>query len=254
MAALSDAVRAGRILTNPAVGVRLPRAQEAAEFYSPTRKQLDDVADEMAADWALSIWLMRGCGLRIGEALAGAESSVRGSLLRVSAQMYDRPPRIGPMKHRKPGEYRDVPLPDYVAKRIAAHIEAHGTGRDGLLFQGRVQELPSQHTVRTSFMAATREAGLPLEFTPHSLRHCFASVALSRGVPITDVSRWLGHRSVDLTYRTYSHFLPDARSIAPESCWTPSSASCGNLTPPPRLPEARPAPNRLRGLPCPVSR
>jgi integrase len=92
----------------------------------------------------------------------------------------------------------------------------HGTGKDGLLFQGRVQELPSQHTVRISFMKAAEIAGLPPEFTPHDLRHCFASVALSRGVPITDVSRWLGHRSVDLTYRTYSHFLPDAFDRARE--------------------------------------
>jgi hypothetical protein len=30
------------------------------------------------------------------------------------------------------------------------------------------------------------------------------------GVPVTDVSGWLGHRSVDLTYRIYSHFVPNA--------------------------------------------
>jgi integrase len=38
----------------------------------------------------------------------------------------------------------------------------------------------------------------------------FASVALSNGVPITDVSRWLGHRSVDTTFKIYSHFVPGA--------------------------------------------
>ena len=57
------------------------------------------------------------------------------------------------------------------------------------MFQGWVQERPSQHTVQISFMAASKTAGLPPEFTPYDLRHCFASVALSRGVPITDVSR-----------------------------------------------------------------
>jgi hypothetical protein len=32
----------------------------------------------------------------------------------------------------------------------------------------------------------------------------------SNGVPITDVSRWLGRRSVDTTARVYAPFLPDS--------------------------------------------
>ncbi len=65
----------------------------------------------MAQDWALCVWVMRGRGLRIGEALAVSQASVRDHVLRVGEQVYDQPPRIGPLKHRKPGEYRDVPPP-----------------------------------------------------------------------------------------------------------------------------------------------
>lgn len=209
-AALSEAVRAGRIPSNPAASIRLPAAQEAAEFIVPTRKQLDALTDGMAKDWALCVWLMRGCGLRIGEALAVSQASVRDHVLRVSEQVYDQPPRLGPLKHRKPGEYRDVPLPLYVAERINDHDTIHGAAAEGYLFRGRNQALPSQHTVRTQFMSAAKAAGLPRKFTPHDLRHVFASVALSNGVPITDVSRWLGHRSVDTTFKIYSHFVPDA--------------------------------------------
>jgi integrase len=210
VAAFSEAVRAGRIPSNPAASIRLPAVQEAAEFTMPTRKQLDALAEGMSADWQLAIWLMRGCGLRIGEALAVSKASIRQHVLRASEQVYDRPPKLGPLKHRKPGEFRDVPLPQYVAERIESHITAHGTSRDGYLFRGRNQALPSQATIREQFMRAAADAGLPPEFTPHDLRHTAASIWLSRGVPITDVSRWLGHRSVDLTYRIYSHFVPDA--------------------------------------------
>jgi integrase len=208
--ALSEAVRAGRIPSNPAVSIRLPAVQEAAEFIVPTRKQLDKLAEGLDADWSLSVWPMRGCGLRIGEALAVSETSIRGHILRATEQVYARTPKLGPLKARKPGEYRDVPLPRYVAERIEVHIAAHCTSPDGHLFRGRKQEIASQNTIREYFMRAAKSAGLPPEFTPHDLRHVFASVALSRSVPITDVSRWLGHRSVDLTYRTYSHFVPDA--------------------------------------------
>lgn len=43
---------------------------------------------------------------------------------------------------------------------------------------------------------------------PRSLRHFFASRALAKGVPIHEVSRWLGHRSVKTTIDIYGHLLP----------------------------------------------
>jgi hypothetical protein len=107
-AALSEAVRADRLQVNPAAGIRIPARQEAAEFIVPTRKQLDLLADSMPKDWALCVWLMRGCGLRIGETLAINTASIRDHVLRVSEQMHDRPPRTGQLKHRKPGEARSA--------------------------------------------------------------------------------------------------------------------------------------------------
>lgn len=48
------------------------------------------------------------------------------------------------------------------------------------------------------------------KYTPRSLRHFFASTALANGVPIHEVSRWLGHRSVKTTVDIYGHLLPSA--------------------------------------------
>jgi alkylation response protein AidB-like acyl-CoA dehydrogenase len=31
---------------------------------------------------------------------------------------------------------------------------------------------------------------------------------LARGVPITDVSRWLGHNSIEVTHQIYGHLTP----------------------------------------------
>ncbi|OAL15975.1 integrase [Streptomyces noursei] len=47
-------------------------------------------------------------------------------------------------------------------------------------------------------------------YTPHSLRHFFASTALANGVPIHEVSRWLGHRNIKTTVDTYGHLVPEA--------------------------------------------
>lgn len=44
----------------------------------------------------------------------------------------------------------------------------------------------------------------------HDLRHSHASMLLNAGASIKAVSHRLGHSSVELTLRTYTHCLPDA--------------------------------------------
>jgi integrase len=47
--------------------------------------------------------------------------------------------------------------------------------------------------IRSAFKRALRTAGLPLHFTPHCLRHTYASLLISDGVSPAYVQRQLGH-------------------------------------------------------------
>ena len=47
-------------------------------------------------------------------------------------------------------------------------------------------------------------------YTPHTLRHFYASTALAHGVPLHEVSRWLGHTSIKTTADIYRHLVPAA--------------------------------------------
>jgi integrase len=60
------------------------------------------------------------------------------------------------------------------------------------------------------FGRAAARAGLPPEFIPHSLRHFYASTVLAEGIPITEVSRWLGHKSIEVTHQIYGHLVPSS--------------------------------------------
>jgi len=51
-------------------------------------------------------------------------------------------------------------------------------------------------------------AGIPTAGA-HAYRHLFATELLRRGVPISYVSKLLGHSSIAITERTYIHFMPD---------------------------------------------
>ncbi|MFI0261724.1 tyrosine-type recombinase/integrase [Streptomyces sp. NPDC017056] len=52
------------------------------------------------------------------------------------------------------------------------------------------------------------------DWSPHDLRHWFASMALGSGLSLLDVSRWLGHESIDETADTYGHLTPDSTGRA----------------------------------------
>ena len=42
----------------------------------------------------------------------------------------------------------------------------------------------------------------------HDFRHSHASLLLSKNVPITVISKRLGHSDIDLTLNIYSHMIP----------------------------------------------
>ncbi len=64
-----------------------------------------------------------------------------------------------------------------------------------------------------SWKTALRNAGVDPTTRIHDLRHTFASRLVSKGVPIFDVSKLLGHKSITMTMR-YAHLAPEAFETA----------------------------------------
>ena len=65
-----------------------------------------------------------------------------------------------------------------------------------------------------AFKRTLKHAKLPLRFTPHSLRHTFASLMLQQGESPVYVQRQLGHASIQLTVDTYGRWLPMGNKAA----------------------------------------
>lgn len=67
---------------------------------------------------------------------------------------------------------------------------------------------PQDHAnVGKVFRRTLKHAGLPTHFSPHSLRHTFASLLLADGVSPAYVQEQLGHASIELTVGTYGRWL-----------------------------------------------
>jgi integrase len=67
---------------------------------------------------------------------------------------------------------------------------------------------PQDHAnVGKVFRRALKHAGLPTHYSPHSLRHTYASLLLADGVSPAYVQEQLGHASIELTVGTYGRWL-----------------------------------------------
>jgi len=60
---------------------------------------------------------------------------------------------------------------------------------------------------RRAMLSLLKKAKLPLHFTPHCLRHTYASILLAEGVSPVYVQEQLGHATIELTVSTYGRWL-----------------------------------------------
>jgi integrase len=63
-------------------------------------------------------------------------------------------------------------------------------------------------SVKRAFKAAVERAGLPLDTSPHVLRHSAAVHMAESGVPMSEISQYLGHSSTSVTERVYARYSP----------------------------------------------
>lgn len=175
----------------------------------PSYRQVTNLAGSLDG-YGLVVWLMRGCGLRIREALGVRREDFRdrGRVLRVARQSSVDGTHAVPLKHRKPGQYRDVPVPAYLWNMVK-HAPS-----GPLCKPANDKPYLTYDKAYRAFVSARDKLGIPSGFTPHSLRHAFATALLSNGVPLTDVSTWLGHLSTEVTSRVYAHVIPSAMGRA----------------------------------------
>jgi integrase len=122
--------------------------------------------------------------------------------------------RAKPPKSKK--GRRTISLPDIVVDVLREHrttlLERRmklGLGAmpaDALVFPNDLFEFYDPHTLSQRWRLFANDHGLT-GITWHSLRHTHASQLIAAGVDVVTVSRRLGHASVEITLRVYSHLF-----------------------------------------------
>lgn len=216
---LGAAVEAGRIVRNPAVGVKLP------EIVRPHVVPLSPEQVWMLAEAAppflrAAVVLGAGLGLRQGEAMGLTVDRVdwlAGRHVRVDRQLVtpnSGAPKLGPPKTR--ASFRNVPASAVVLEALSAHLQAYGTGAvldaTGKPVEGLVFHVNGKPIGRNRFgdlwRATVKRAGLPHGTRYHDTRHHFASALIAANCSVKAVQDALGHASARETLDTYGHLWP----------------------------------------------
>jgi integrase len=213
---MRGAVRDGYIRKTPCVDIRLPEISKTiVRLLTPA--QVLALAQAMPQRYALLVLLGAGAGLRQGEAfgLALDRIDTTAEMITIDRQMVvvERCPVLAPPKTS--ASLRDVPIPLFLLNAVADHSSRLKLGASDVLCRTpRGTLLRRDYYNREIWKPAITVTELPGDTTFHDLRHTFASTALAEGVPISEVSRWLGHKSITTTVDLYGHLVPEASGRA----------------------------------------
>ena len=145
---------------------------------------------------------MYGCGLRISEAAGLTLSSVSfagGTVKVLGKGSKERIVPAYPLALETLRRYLEEGRPQLAQKANA--------GEEALFLSTRGNPM-SSNALRLVFNQAKQQAGVPERYTPHDLRHAFATDLLRGGADLRSVQELLGHSSLSTT-QVYTHITPE---------------------------------------------
>lgn len=150
-------------------------------------------------------------GLRQGECLALTWNDFQDNYLNInktiSKEKVDGEYIINTPK--TPGSIRKVSLDDDLIQKLKEFQEVSekmiGFEKDWFIFYGLNPLSPT--TIARKKNTYCEKSGVK-KIRIHDFRHSHASLLLSLGVPITVISKRLGHTDINMTLNTYSHLIP----------------------------------------------
>ena len=192
----------------------LPRAQDGAR----ARLGLDELhrlIDAVAPHRRALIATLALTGARVGEVtgLTWGDVDFAAARITIDRQMRrdGRPGRLKTAASRRVIDL-DMRLSAELRRHRREALELGRAAPDDLVFQRPEGGPVSQRHAHRWVQAAAKRAGLPSPRV-HDLRHSLGSVLVAAGVPITTVSRHLGHSNPSTTMRIYARELDETQRL-----------------------------------------
>ena len=195
--------RRGVIEENPARMLKFPKKEK----YLPTVFNVDDIfalldlpdkSTPMGLRDALILELLYGTGVRVSELVGLDRNMVDLKGMRILVRGKGKKERIVPIAP----ELADIIQSYY--KVMYDIITGDNMANSDALIINRLGGRMTDRTVRRVMETYLKKAGLPLDYSPHSFRHTFATHLLEGGADLRSIQELLGHESLATTQK-YTH-------------------------------------------------
>ena len=216
-----DAVRHELLVKNPCEFVAVPLVEKLV-VRPPAMGDVDKLCRAARAKTRYDVLFALHTGLRAGEVagLCWSDIDMDNGTMHVHRQA-DTMPKGGWVSLKTKNSVRTLPL-DTATLELLQTVKARQAERRmrlgstwidrGLVFPNPTGDFAMKSQYSRMVLRLCKFAGIErLRF--HDLRHWYASIAISRGAPLTLVSRTLGHASVSITADTYGHLEHDSMHV-----------------------------------------
>lgn len=208
--AFEDAVRHDELDRNPCQAAR-PRKPRSVERLIPSPTEVEKIilsAEEEDARWGLFLNFTATLGTRRGETCALRWDDVDFEDRRVHVRRALCKGVAGPkeLKLPKTGRQRSLVVGVEFFEQLRPFRQTQGwifSGRAGVASNDPWHPDWPGHR----FQRLMRALGLP--YTLHSLRHFVATQLLVRGLPVTQVAQFMGHKDPSVTMDLYANHVVD---------------------------------------------
>ena len=225
--ALATAVKRNIIAANPCDGIELPRVSRST-WSVLTEEEARRLITGTAADRYHALWVLAvTLGIRRGELLALRWSDIDLDRRTITIQRTITRDAsghwiVGHMPKTESSR-RTIRIPErcltalrhHRTRQLERRLAAGGAWLDtGAVFdRGLGEHWENGTSLWREFIATLDRLGLP-RIRQHDLRHTAASHMLCAGIPVSTVSKILGHANPSITYRLYAHVIDEMHEEA----------------------------------------
>jgi integrase len=237
--AFQDALHHDEVSRNPCEVAR-PRKPRTAEKLIPTPIEVEKIviaAEEESPTWGLFVNITATLGTRRGETCALRWEDFDFGSHRVAIRRSVCKGVNGPTEIKLPknGRERSVLVGrEFFQQILALHQKEGWVFSRGSRTARRRTGLAPWHPDWPGHRFETMMERLALPYTLHSLRHFVATQLLARGLPVTQVARFLGHKDPSVTMNLYAnHIVDEVQRLMGEaaaSLFSRSSSAAGGGT------------------------
>ena len=214
--AYKQAIRRGMLSDNPCEYASAPRQirPEIDVLTLDEMYQFVAALDHACIDFKVMCELALFCGLRKSEIYGLYSDEVTDSVTIKRVRHHIKGKDIIQTPKTKTSA-RTIAVPEFILDDIK-QMQADQKSRPNeceFLIRNQWGEPPASYWCDKHIHQLIEDQDLP-HITMHGLRHTYASMLIAEGFPVSEVSAQLGHASVDITLRTYTHLFTKATTAS----------------------------------------